>query len=391
MDPAGNIRALTTLSPIVPEHLRELQRRLRLVRYVPGLGRPLTALGFIHYAGWLIVDGLPPADGRGGWRSLRWKYLLFESTFDGETGEYLDAFADVLPARIVRVWRGCFGFEERVMAGRDTHDLPPFAFREFVLRNRLQVLDVHVGYGTDDSDYTVPGIRQAIGMQERIEPRREPRDGVESVLEQLPQTAMMAVSPDPPPPSLRGRIDALYQPWRRAVLGDYGVNPLVIAVPLQDDDAAQELARAAGLAPLLDGMAATGTHFARLAIVPRTMMDLGQPDPDVLDCPYLLYTSNHDGTVYEHLQALAAHGIADRMWSRCAGYPGAEDSLAFHAWLNRHRLPTQYYVAGYPPHSVMDIKRDVRRRRAVAGAYADVATAPRGPAPAQLLDRWRRG
>jgi hypothetical protein len=391
VDPAGNIRALTTLSPIVPEHLRELQRRLRLVRHVPGLGRPLTALGFIHYAGWLIVDGLPPADGCGGWRSLRWKYLLFDSTFDGETDEYLDAFADVLPARIVRVWRPCFGFEEFVMRGRDAHDLPPFAFREFVMRNRLQILAVHVGYAQKDGDFTVPGIRQAIGMQERITPSEEPRDGVESVLEQMAQTGMMAVGPDPGPSPLRARFDAVYRPWKRAVRGQYGVNPLVIAVPLDGDGAAEDLAQDAAGQDLLAGLAGTGTHFARLAILPRTMMDLGQRDPDDLGTPYLLYTSDHYGTVYEHVQGLWECGAARQIWGRCVGYPKGDGALALHTWLNRHRLPTQYYVSGYPPRPVADIANDVRRRRAVAAAYGDPAARPRGPGPVQLLDRWRRG
>src|SRR5438477_11106132 len=112
MDHIGTTRALTTLSPILPERLRALTNRLRVVRYTPGLGRPLLELGFIHYARWLILDWLPaPSDRderapprRGGRRGLRWKYLLFESNYDRDEEDYLRTFADIVPARLAKPW-----------------------------------------------------------------------------------------------------------------------------------------------------------------------------------------------------------------------------------------------------------------------------------------------
>ena len=387
MDHVGNIGALTTLSPIVPQRLREVRRRLRVVRHVPGLGRPLMSLGFIHYARWLIVDGLPPPDGRGGWRSLRSKYLLFESTYDGDHDEYLDAFADVLPVRIVRVWSPCFSFDDAVLRGRPAHDVPPAAFRAFVDRNHLDVLDLYVAYAQDDGDFTVAGVRQAITMQERIEPAREYADGIERVLERMPATGTMALTPAPAPPTPRERFDALYAPWRRALTGEYGVNPLTVVAPLDGEDAAQQLRDACVGSSPLAGLAGTETHFARLTLVPARLTDLGQPDPDDLHTPYLLYSSNHYGSAYTHLeQVRAAERVADAIWGRCAGYPGSEDPVRFHAWVNDHRLATQYYVAGYPPRRVRDVARDVRRRSAVAGVYDD----PHDPTATRLYDGWKR-
>jgi hypothetical protein len=384
VDHVGNIGALTTLSPIVPERLRELRYRLLVVRHVPGLGRPLLALGFIHYARWMIIDGLPPPDGRGGWRSLRWKYLLFESTFDGDTDEYLDAFADVLPARIVRVWDPCFGFEEAVLRGREPHHMPPSAFRNFVRRNRLEVLALHAGYEQAGGDFTATGVRQAIAMQEDIEPSREYADGIERVLERMPEIGRMSLGPVPARPTLRERFDAVYDPWRRALNGDYGVNPLTVAAPLHGEGAREELRASCQREPPLAGLAGTETHFARLAVLPRHMMDLGQPDPDVLENPYLLYTSNHYDSGYRHLEELRRSGVADRIWRLCINYPGSRDRARFHAWLNSHRLNTQYYVPGYPPRRVADVKRYVERRHALVREYEREPD----PSPTQLLDGW---
>jgi AcrR family transcriptional regulator len=382
VDHVGNIGALTTLSPIVPQRLREVRRRLRVVRHVPGLGRPLQALRFIHYARWMIIDGLPQPDGSG-WRSLRSKYLLFEAVFDGVLDEYLDAFADVLPVRISRVWSPCFGFDDTVLQGRPAHEVPPAAFRAFVQRNSLRGLDLYVAYAQAEGDFTVAGVRQAITMQERVEPSREYADGTERVLERMPATGQMALTPAPAPSTLRERFDAIYDPWRRALIGDYGVNPLTIATPLRRERAV-ELAEACKHYSPLAGLARTDTHFARLALMPDRLMDLGQPDPDVLPTPYLLYTSNHDGDAYTHLEQVRAKAAADPIWDRCIDYPGSRDPARFHAWLNAHRLPTQYYVSGYPPRPVSVVADDVQRRRAVAQTYHG----NRDPTSAELYDGW---
>src|SRR4051812_37500518 len=76
-EPVGEVRRLSTLSPVLPDRGRDLARRLRLLRNVPGLARPLMQLDFVHYARWTILDALPPADGTGGWTGLRSKYLYF--------------------------------------------------------------------------------------------------------------------------------------------------------------------------------------------------------------------------------------------------------------------------------------------------------------------------
>src|SRR6059058_3461726 len=148
MEPLGTTRALTTLSSIMPERLRELTTRLKVVRYTPGIGRPLLELAFIHYARWIIFDWLPPARGNGGWHGLRWKYLLFESNYDGSQDDYLRTFADVLPTRLGKMWDACFGFETMTRsASSDAGSaLAAGGFRAFVERNQLPVLDFYAAY-----------------------------------------------------------------------------------------------------------------------------------------------------------------------------------------------------------------------------------------------------
>jgi hypothetical protein len=126
---------------------------------------------------------------------------------------------------------------------------------------------------------------------------------------------------------------------------------------------------------LLAGLAGTDTHYARLSVIPRSVQDLGQPDPDMLDTPYLLFSSDAWGHPYEHLESLRVNigGTLDRIWGSCHGYPGHGDEVRarFHAWVNSRTLPTRYYVAGYPPRCVSEIERDLRKRADLAATYAD--------------------
>src|SRR3954452_8961307 len=99
-DRVGPIGALSTLSPIVSR--AALRARLVAVKRLPGIGRPLLDLSFIHYARWMVIHTLPAPDGSGASWRLNWSQLLFEASFDGSEAEYLDAFADVLPLRLTR-------------------------------------------------------------------------------------------------------------------------------------------------------------------------------------------------------------------------------------------------------------------------------------------------
>lgn len=370
MDQLGPTRALTTLSPILPARKRELTSRLRVVRYVPGMGRPLIQLSFIHYARWIILDGLPPARGGGGWRGLRWQHLLFESNFDGSEADYLRTFADVVPARLAKLWGACYGFDITTRGSqRDGDDtLAPFGFRSFVERNQLDVLDRYVAYPSA----TATDVRQAILLHELLAEASLQSKNAESSSQWFAETASAALGPVSPSIPIRQRFRAILDPWKSAVQGRYGVNPISIITPL-DADRAEALRAACKAGTVLAGLDQSETHFARLVIIPRCLTELGQPDPDVLETPYLLYTSDTWGTTYDHIEAIrtALGQTADLLWGGCEGYPGHDNSSAkFHAWLDSRMLPTRYYVAGYAPHSASAIKRRLAERARVVHAFA---------------------
>jgi hypothetical protein len=109
----GVARALTVLSPIAPFWVRWLKLYFGLRRLVPWLGtlaaRPLRRLSFIHFARWTLVERLPGPEGAAP-PGLESTYLYFESNFNGGFGDYIDAFAYVIPWRMRLIWHGSYGF-----------------------------------------------------------------------------------------------------------------------------------------------------------------------------------------------------------------------------------------------------------------------------------------
>lgn len=371
MDQVGTTHALTTLSPIHPERMRELTNRLRVVRYTPGLSRPILQLAFIHYARWMILEWLPPPTGTGGWRGLRWKYLLFESNYDGRQADYLRTFADVLPARLAALWSACFGFDfaTRPGVGEGAGILAPFGFQRFVELNQLEIVDLHAAYPNS----TTIDVRQAISLHEVLrEASDDSAEDDESARRLAGKVSAVALGPVSPPLPIRQRVRAIHSSWGRSVRGQYGVNPLAIITPLGHEGEAR-LRDACRGGSVLGGLSETQTHFARLVIVPRQLTDLGQPDADMLDTSYLLFTSDAWGTAYNQIETIRTHlgKTADLIWGGCPGYPDDRErsSTRFHAWVNSHTLPVRYYVAGYPPRSVSEIKRLLEERHKVARTF----------------------
>jgi hypothetical protein len=386
MPRGGQVNALTTLSPIVPERLAELKRRLRTVRYVPGLGRPLLELGFIHYARWTIVDGLPPSDGAGGWHGLRSKYLLFESNFDGDLDDYLDTFADVLPARIAKIWGACVGFEERVERTRAARGriIAPHAFRAFVRENSLDVLDRYAAYPEP-----VSTVRQAIGMQTRIAHAEDDQSAGDPVTERIVNIAAMALGPAPGPSTFGERFRAVSGPWLDAVRGRYGVNPVTVVTPLARRDAVEAiLGEIRRVKPLKHLQESKRTHFARVAFIPSEVKDTGQREPDRLGRDYLLYTADVNGDSFHHIEELRRRPrLANAIWGDCANYPRTGNAERFHAWFMNHSLRTRYYVAGYPPRTVPQVRQLIKQRRRVREAYESTLH----PHDYTLLTAWDDG
>jgi hypothetical protein len=360
---AGKVRAVTTLSPVRVGCRASLSRRLRLINNVPFLARPLAELSFIHYARWTLIDAVADADGSGRPRPLNSSYLLFESNYNGGLGDYLDAFADVLPHRLTRVWGTCVDFDETVRnaPGSDRRMMPPDAFRRYVDRNSLEVLNFYAAY----SEATMVSVRQSLFILEQVERATRARP------DRRERTARALVpfvfGPAPPPQSGPRTVVEQLRMRRQLSFGTAGIRPLTLVVPLDP-------ARAQGVLDRLlaapDGEASPlaalpQTHYARFALLPRDVMDLGQPDPDDLGTSYLVFTSNFRGRREEHLEALAA--ATPWVWEACAGFDGTSPE-ATRNWFKAHAIGTRYFVQGYPAHRVEDIRRSLRLRAELAAS-----------------------
>ncbi len=354
----GGIRALTTLSPV--KRLPALRRRLFVVSTGPGLGRPLLNLSFIHYARWSVLSELPHPNGSGDPYSLNWPYLLFEANYDGPEDEYLNTFADVLPLRLTKLFGTCVGFREQVerAPGADGRPIAPAAFREFVDKNKLTILD----FRPHDEWHSVDDVRQAIAIAHTE--RRSDRLSGWALDRARDKVESMALGPPARGPGVR---DAIVAPLYRRVRRDYGVNPLTIVAPLKPGERDRLVARFDyGKVSLLGAI--PDSHFARLALIPPTLQDLGQPHPDLLPVPYLLFTADHDGDTDDYIEAIRTKmtASADAIFGHCAEYPGSGLKLDFRDWFRRHRVKTDYYVAGYPPVALEDLKEMLDVRAGIA-------------------------
>lgn len=350
---SGGVRAFNTLSPVVDERKRRLRLRLLLVSRVAALGGAVAELRFIHYARWTVIKTLPAADGSGARTPLQSSYLLFDTNFDGATAAYLDAFSGTVPRRLLKLWGTCVLFDETV--GTDLEvPVPPGRFRRYVARNMVEVLQFYAAYG----HASVVTVQQAIAVGDRA--RRAGRRGVSRARRDAAARAILPLvlgpmpAPSSPLTSLRQAVGAQW----RAATQRFGVAPLTLVVPVAHDDLADRIRSwTREQSPLED---LPDTHFARITLLPHTLMDLGQAVPDIRPCDYLLFTSQYLGSRTRYLETLADRLQA--VWRGCA--PANVDKDA--AWLKRHAFGTDYFVSGYPSRPVDTVRRDLRLRARLA-------------------------
>jgi hypothetical protein len=128
---AGRTAVLTTLSPLP----RRWSGPLRLVLWLRSRRGPdptLQEMSFIHFAHWVVINRFPLEE-----RRTRYAYLLFQTSFNGTWGSYLDAFA-VLGARTMAlIWGSSFGFPGA---------LPPGPFRRYIQTNDLSLDHLYAAY-----------------------------------------------------------------------------------------------------------------------------------------------------------------------------------------------------------------------------------------------------
>ncbi len=145
----GRMTGLTMLTPIRPQWLWFLRLGFLGAKFFPMAQKAILQFDFIHYVRWAIVDGLPG-------ERLRYRYLLFESNFDGPWQHYIDAFAYVVPKWIRLTWGRGPGFPGPPPAG---------PLKDWIAMNSLDGGHYYCAY----PQATVTMVRSALALEERLD------------------------------------------------------------------------------------------------------------------------------------------------------------------------------------------------------------------------------
>jgi hypothetical protein len=123
----GKATAITVLTPVRRGGPLLLWLVFWAGRNITETLQKLQTLSFIHYARWAVIERFPD---QGEGERLQYSYLLFESNFNGTWDQYIDAFAQVMPARFKFFWGSSYNFPG---------PMPTGPFREWVRRHHYPV------------------------------------------------------------------------------------------------------------------------------------------------------------------------------------------------------------------------------------------------------------
>jgi hypothetical protein len=119
----GKATAITVVTPVKPLGRLLLPLVFWAGRHLTFTLKKLQQLSFIHYARWALIGRFPDGD-RG--ERMAHPYLFFESNFNGTWDQYIDAFSEVVPARMKGIWGTSYGFPGPI---------PVEPFKAYIRRN----------------------------------------------------------------------------------------------------------------------------------------------------------------------------------------------------------------------------------------------------------------
>jgi hypothetical protein len=122
----GRATAITVLTPVKPAGRILLPIVFWVGRNATFTLKKLQMLSFIHFARWIVITRFPDG-GRG--ERLHHPYLFFESNFNGLWDQYIDAFSEVVPARMKGIWGTSYGFPGPI---------PVEPFKEYIRKNEYE-------------------------------------------------------------------------------------------------------------------------------------------------------------------------------------------------------------------------------------------------------------
>ena len=127
---AGKAYAINVLTPMRPWRSWIQNAIFMIGRVMPSQLSGLLGLKLIHFARWVIIrrnQWLDPA--RQGAQTLGNDYMLFLSNFNGTWDQYIDAFADGIPAGLDLFWYASIKYP---------HSIPISTFKGYIGANQIQ-------------------------------------------------------------------------------------------------------------------------------------------------------------------------------------------------------------------------------------------------------------
>lgn len=128
----GKQQAITTISPMNAWNTFKLYVSFffRRFRSPTAAAKKLKRLSFIHFARWAIIrrHDFPYLGSPQPHETLKYDYLLFCSNFNGSWEQYIDAFSDILPAGMNKIWEGSEQYPG---------SSPTTPFKEYIRHNQI--------------------------------------------------------------------------------------------------------------------------------------------------------------------------------------------------------------------------------------------------------------
>lgn len=127
---AGKAYAINVLTPMRPWQSWIQNAIFMVARVMPSQLSGLLGLKLIHFARWVIIRRNQwPDPARQGAPTLENDYMLFLSNFNGTWDQYIDAFADGIPAGLDMFWYASIKYP---------HSIPISTFKAYIGANQIQ-------------------------------------------------------------------------------------------------------------------------------------------------------------------------------------------------------------------------------------------------------------
>jgi len=152
----GRATAITVITPIRPGLVTLSKLGFILPRRIPWMTKALRQLSFIHFARWSLISHIPDNGPPQRPERPRYRYLFFESNFNGAWDDYIDAFSYVMPVRMRLTWGSSFGFPGAKPVG---------PFKRYITHNEFEADHFYSAY----PDATTTMVTSALELSQKFD------------------------------------------------------------------------------------------------------------------------------------------------------------------------------------------------------------------------------